>query len=231
MLIYGFESSVIIFSVVICLTFIHSLEAPRLGPKLDAPGFVFCSSCLVWFSLLSKEDNPFPPNNMRPQIDIYNAPNNLITPPLRNIKFRKSPIWCHPKAQCICAPQNGPVYHTSLFPPLMKMKLAGFKCEFYLNKTKLWTRGDSLVSLAAMDSQQEESVRTKMESLRMACEKEIPILQQNVDTFTASFQGDLASIRATVQETLRYQGPASRLTLCGLLDESICFLKILKFRV
>ncbi|BBH03787.1 hypothetical protein Prudu_014748 [Prunus dulcis] len=57
-----------------------------------------------------------------------------------------------------------------------------------------------------MDSQQEESVRTKMESLRMACEKEIPILQQNMDTFTASFQGDLASIRATVQETLRYQG-------------------------
>ncbi|ONI08288.1 hypothetical protein PRUPE_5G169600 [Prunus persica] len=57
-----------------------------------------------------------------------------------------------------------------------------------------------------MDSQPEESVRTKMESLRMACEKEIPILQQNMDTFTASFQGDLASIRATVQETLRYQG-------------------------
>ncbi|BFG32513.1 hypothetical protein CerSpe_187870 [Prunus speciosa] len=57
-----------------------------------------------------------------------------------------------------------------------------------------------------MDSQPEESVRTKMESLRMACEKEIPILQQNMDTFTASFQGDLASIRATVQETLRHQG-------------------------
>ncbi|KAM1025906.1 hypothetical protein ACFX13_039624 [Malus domestica] len=57
-----------------------------------------------------------------------------------------------------------------------------------------------------MDGKPEESVRTKMESLRMACESEIPIHEKDLDAFTASFRDSLASVRATAQETLQSQG-------------------------
>ncbi|TQD96801.1 hypothetical protein C1H46_017533 [Malus baccata] len=57
-----------------------------------------------------------------------------------------------------------------------------------------------------MDGKTEESVRTKMESLRMACESEIPIHEKDLDAFTASFRDSLTSVRAAAQETLQSQG-------------------------
>ncbi|KAM1129073.1 hypothetical protein ACFXTH_038943 [Malus domestica] len=57
-----------------------------------------------------------------------------------------------------------------------------------------------------MDGKPEESVRTRMGSLRMACESEIPIHEKDLDAFTASFRDSLASVRAAAQETLQSQG-------------------------
>ncbi|PON96692.1 Chromosome segregation protein Spc [Trema orientale] len=65
---------------------------------------------------------------------------------------------------------------------------------------------DSLSLSREMDSKAEEPVRTRMESLRMACDTEILAHQQKIDAWTASFRQSLSSIRARVQETVQSQG-------------------------
>lgn len=45
-----------------------------------------------------------------------------------------------------------------------------------------------------------------MESLRLACDREIPAQQQKTDASTASFRDSLASIRARLKETVQCQG-------------------------
>ena len=63
----------------------------------------------------------------------------------------------------------------------------------------------SLFSLE-MDSKVEEPVRTKMESLRLACDRQIMAHQQKMDAWTAAFRESLLSIRARAQETVQCQG-------------------------
>uniref|UniRef100_A0A2N9J1I6 Uncharacterized protein n=1 Tax=Fagus sylvatica TaxID=28930 RepID=A0A2N9J1I6_FAGSY len=62
-----------------------------------------------------------------------------------------------------------------------------------------------------MESQAEEPVRKKMESLRLLCEREIPIQQQKMDSFAASFFKSLQSIQSTAQQTLQNQGKVGEL--------------------
>lgn len=45
-----------------------------------------------------------------------------------------------------------------------------------------------------------------MDSLTTICEPEIPLQMQNIDAFTVSFAKSLESLRATAQQTARYQG-------------------------
>ncbi|XP_050377584.1 kinetochore protein SPC25 homolog [Argentina anserina] len=57
-----------------------------------------------------------------------------------------------------------------------------------------------------MDSNPEDSVRSKMESLRLACDREIPTQLQKTDAAAAALHDSLASIRARVQETVQCKG-------------------------
>ncbi|PRQ17256.1 putative chromosome segregation protein Spc25 [Rosa chinensis] len=57
-----------------------------------------------------------------------------------------------------------------------------------------------------MDTKPEESVRSKMESLKLACDREIPAHLQKADSAAAALRESLASIRARVQETVHCQG-------------------------
>ncbi|PON72238.1 Chromosome segregation protein Spc [Parasponia andersonii] len=76
-----------------------------------------------------------------------------------------------------------------------------------------------------MDSKAEEPVRTRMESLRMACDTEILAHQQKIDIWTASFRQSLSSIPARVQETVQSQGSMPQaygfLLICALLGSRI----------
>ncbi|XP_054805178.1 kinetochore protein SPC25 homolog isoform X2 [Prosopis cineraria] len=51
-----------------------------------------------------------------------------------------------------------------------------------------------------------ESVRQKMESGRLICDTEIPVLQHKIDVFSSSYLKSLESLRARSQETAQYQG-------------------------
>ena len=52
----------------------------------------------------------------------------------------------------------------------------------------------------------EEPVRTKMESLRWTCEREIHIHQQKIDSYASSFRNSLQSIKSRAQQTAQNQG-------------------------
>ncbi|XP_059443555.1 kinetochore protein SPC25 homolog [Corylus avellana] len=62
-----------------------------------------------------------------------------------------------------------------------------------------------------MGTQAEGTVRTNMESLRLICDREIPIQQQKMDALLASFRKSLESIRARAQETVQNQGKLGEL--------------------
>ncbi|PSR96709.1 Kinetochore protein like [Actinidia chinensis var. chinensis] len=62
-----------------------------------------------------------------------------------------------------------------------------------------------------MQSRTEGSVRTKMEELRLVCEREIPIQQQRADAAIASFRKSLESTRAKAQETVQNQAKLGKL--------------------
>lgn len=51
-----------------------------------------------------------------------------------------------------------------------------------------------------------ETMRTKMEELRLICDREIPIQQQKLDAATHSFRKSLDSTKAQAQESLQLQG-------------------------
>ncbi|KAF8005926.1 hypothetical protein BT93_K0264 [Corymbia citriodora subsp. variegata] len=58
---------------------------------------------------------------------------------------------------------------------------------------------------------QGESVRAKMESLRLACEAEISGEQRRIDAFASSFLDSLQSMKAKTRETVQNQGRLSKL--------------------
>ena len=63
------------------------------------------------------------------------------------------------------------------------------------------------VSVRKMEAQAaEEPVRTKMESLRLTCEREIQIHQQKIDSYASSFRNSLQSIKSRAQQTAQNQG-------------------------
>ncbi|KAB1223442.1 Kinetochore protein spc25 [Morella rubra] len=57
-----------------------------------------------------------------------------------------------------------------------------------------------------MGTQAEDTARTKVESLRLICDRDIPIQQQKMDSLTASFRESLESIEARAQDTVQNQG-------------------------
>ncbi|XP_030521516.1 kinetochore protein SPC25 homolog isoform X1 [Rhodamnia argentea] len=57
---------------------------------------------------------------------------------------------------------------------------------------------------------QGESVRKKMESLRLACEAEISAEQRKIEAFASSFLDSLQSMKAKAQETVQNQGRLSK---------------------
>ncbi|XP_031287765.1 kinetochore protein SPC25 homolog isoform X1 [Pistacia vera] len=56
----------------------------------------------------------------------------------------------------------------------------------------------------------EDSVYTKMESLRLICDKEIPLNQQKMDSFTTSFRHSLESVKAKALETVQNQAKLAK---------------------
>lgn len=66
-----------------------------------------------------------------------------------------------------------------------------------------------------MDFKADEPVRSRMESLRLACDGEIALQRQKMDAFIASSRESLLTTRARAQETAQCQGlvcaPATRL--------------------
>ncbi|XVF09339.1 hypothetical protein REPUB_Repub07fG0083800 [Reevesia pubescens] len=52
-----------------------------------------------------------------------------------------------------------------------------------------------------MESETEQSQKTKMESFRTICSREVPIQQQKLDSFTASFPSSLHSVKALALDT------------------------------
>ncbi|KAH9720369.1 kinetochore protein SPC25-like [Citrus sinensis] len=56
-----------------------------------------------------------------------------------------------------------------------------------------------------MESSVEDSVRTKMESMRVICDREITINEQKMDSVTASFLQSLESIKAKARATVQNQ--------------------------
>ncbi|XP_030939281.1 kinetochore protein SPC25 homolog [Quercus lobata] len=57
----------------------------------------------------------------------------------------------------------------------------------------------------------EEPVRTKMESLRLTCAREIQIHQQKIDSYASSFRNSLQSIKSRAQQTAQNQGKLGEL--------------------
>ncbi|XP_031372485.1 kinetochore protein SPC25 homolog [Punica granatum] len=57
-----------------------------------------------------------------------------------------------------------------------------------------------------MQIREEEPARTKMESLRLMCDREMSVHRQKMDSFASSFLGALDSIKTKSQETVQNQG-------------------------
>lgn len=83
-------------------------------------------------------------------------------------------------------------------------------------KERIWTlkqiwRAKTIVqqlfcSVKKMENKMEDSIRAKMESLRMVREKEIPVQQQNMEFFADSFRKSLESITERSRENALNQG-------------------------
>eukprot|EP00258_Populus_trichocarpa_P025659 XP_024441678.1 uncharacterized protein LOC7453785 isoform X3 [Populus trichocarpa] len=56
-----------------------------------------------------------------------------------------------------------------------------------------------------------ETVRAKMESLRLICDRDAQIQLQKMDSFTASFSNSMDSVKARAEETVQNQGKLGRL--------------------
>ncbi|XP_022738294.1 probable kinetochore protein SPC25 isoform X2 [Durio zibethinus] len=62
-----------------------------------------------------------------------------------------------------------------------------------------------------MESETEQSPKTKMESLRTICDREVLIQQQKIDSFTASFPTSLHSIKALALDTAQNHAKLAKL--------------------
>ncbi|KAH9720367.1 kinetochore protein SPC25-like [Citrus sinensis] len=62
-----------------------------------------------------------------------------------------------------------------------------------------------------MESSVEDSVRTKMESMRVICDREITINEQKMDSVTASFLQSLESIKAKARATVQNQSKLEKM--------------------
>ena len=64
-----------------------------------------------------------------------------------------------------------------------------------------------------MQSKVEQSARTKMQELRLICDKEIPIQQQKIDSAVLSFRRSLETLQSKAHKTVENQGPFGFLVL------------------
>ena len=67
----------------------------------------------------------------------------------------------------------------------------------------------TLLLCKRMENKVEDSIRAKMESLRMVREKEIPFQLEKMESFADSFRKSLESISAKSQENALSQGEPS----------------------
>lgn len=63
-----------------------------------------------------------------------------------------------------------------------------------------------------MQNVAEATIRTKMEQLRLKCNRDLHIQQQSIDAGAISFQKSLDSTKTQVQETLQFHGKIEILT-------------------
>ncbi|OAY47818.1 kinetochore protein SPC25 homolog [Manihot esculenta] len=68
-----------------------------------------------------------------------------------------------------------------------------------------------------------------MESLRLICDREIPLALQKVHSFAASFSHSLDSTTSTVEETLQYQGKLGKMK-SSLREAEDDFVKVLSVK-
>lgn len=61
-------------------------------------------------------------------------------------------------------------------------------------------------SAKKMEWKATETVRAKMESLRLICDRDAQIQLQKMDSFTASFSNSMDSVKARAEETVQNQG-------------------------
>ena len=111
-------------------------------------------------------------------------------------------------------------------------KNGGLKKQKFHFKTKhtlsLWVShcACAFVSVRKMEAQAaEEPVRTKMESLRLTCEREIQIHQQKIDSYASSFRNSLQSIKSRAQQTAQNQGLLHDHVLFFFFSVSFSFLQ------
>ncbi|XP_044487355.1 kinetochore protein SPC25 homolog isoform X2 [Mangifera indica] len=77
-----------------------------------------------------------------------------------------------------------------------------------------------------MQIEVEDSVRTKMESLRLICDREIPFNQQKMDSFVESFRHSLESVKAKALETIQNQAKLAKVK-AELRDAEDEYVKVL----
>ncbi|XVE57182.1 hypothetical protein DITRI_Ditri04bG0071400 [Diplodiscus trichospermus] len=77
-----------------------------------------------------------------------------------------------------------------------------------------------------MESETEQSLKTKMESLRTICDRELPIQQQKMDSFTLSFPSSLHSIKALALDTAQNHARLAKLK-ADLREEEDELVKVL----
>ena len=78
----------------------------------------------------------------------------------------------------------------------------------------------------------EEPVRTKMESLRLTCEREIQIHQQKIDSYASSFRSSLQSIKSRAQQTAQNQGLLhDHVLFFSVFPSHFCKIRVLIFWV
>ena len=108
----------------------------------------------------------------------------------------------------------------------------------FQNKThtlSLWVShcACAFVSVRKMEAQAaEEPVQTKMESLRLTCEREIQIHQQKIDSYASSFRSSLQSIKSRAQQTAQNQGLLhDHVLFFSVFPSHFCKIRVLIFWV
>lgn len=111
-------------------------------------------------------------------------------------------------------PSSTPFSHKKEKKNAKEEKLAGLankQIAFKIGNQKEISLYNAVFLSLEMDSRAVESVKTNLESLRMACDGAIVPERLFIDALTTSFRESFSSIRSRLQETVQSQGQFSPL--------------------